>query len=219
MEKMNMPETQDIHRNVDNHLDKFKSEKGMRISEAKKYSDMVLKEAKDAYYTDYNERIDRTPKNGENGTYEGERGESKYKPSEATEAGRLAKEKLAEYGLDGIMYKNGFPDFSKCSEGTVKISGMTENRKSNFDQADIKMAEQWSREGHEGKNEWSAEDVKNYRNDKHLIWHECEDTKTMQLVSGDIHPDGRGNGIFTHSGGVAECKIRDQKVNGGGFDE
>ncbi len=65
------------------------------------------------------------------------------------------KEKLAEYGKDGIEYKNLEPDFSEVSEGTVKIDNMTEHRddyydengelqSGNFSQADAKLAKQWN---------------------------------------------------------------------------
>ncbi len=65
------------------------------------------------------------------------------------------KKKLAEYGKDGIEYKNLEPDFSEVSEGTVKIDNMTEHRDDyydengelqpgNFSQADAKLAEKWN---------------------------------------------------------------------------
>ena len=41
---------------------------------------------------------------------------------------------LEKYGLEGIEYKDGVPDFSECSEETVEIS-MTENRSKNFSKA------------------------------------------------------------------------------------
>ncbi len=219
MEKLVVPEMKEIVNKSEDYLSKFKSDKGMNISEAKNYSDRAILEAKDNFYTDYSDRIKLAPADSQFGKWDGEKGESKFIPSGETEKGRIAQEKLAEYGLDGIIYKNGIPDFSKCSEATVQIEQMTENRPSNFSQADIKLSEQWNLEERLGRSDWKQEDVDKYRQDNRLIWHECSDTKTMNLISGDIHPDGKGNGIFTHSGGVAECRIRDNKSVGGGFDE
>lgn len=167
------------------------------------------------YYSSYDERINHTPVDSENGRWDGERGESKFIPSEDTEKGRAAISKLKEYGMDGLEYKNGEPDYSKCSEGAVKIDNMTTNRASNFDKADIKLAEKWNDEARNGKKDWTDEDVLNYRKENKLSWHECCDMETMHLVSRDIH--GGETSIFLHSGGVAECKIRDNL--GGGFDE
>ena len=117
--------------------------------------------------------------------------------------------------MDGIEFKNCEPDYSKCSEGTVRIENMTENRPSNFAQADIKLADQWNKEMREGRNDWKDEDVEKFRKSNNLSWHECCDTKTMNLVSRDIH--GADTSVFLHSGGVAECRVRDHV--GGEFDE
>ena len=137
--------------------------------------------------------------------------------------------KLEEKGLDGINYRNGEPDFSECAEAIVEIDNMTENRHNyedaegneqlgNFAQADIQCAKQWTEEGRvkaDGSKTWTERDVKTWRHENQCSWHECCDTKTMQLVSQDIH----GSDKFSHSGGCAECRIRDAVDNGGGFDE
>lgn len=216
----------DIKQSAIENLEKFKSSEGLSLPEAKSIADTMLKEAEDPYYTDLSDRIGRTPLDSENGHWDGERGESKYIPSEETELGRAGKEKLAEYGLDGIQYKDGFPDYSECNEGTVKIDHMTENRndytddagnyqQGNFSQADTKLSEKWNEEKRDGKSDWTASDVREFRRENELSWHECGDMETMNLVSRDIH--GGATSVFLHSGGVAECKIRDSL--GGGFDE
>ncbi len=165
-------------------------------------------------YTSYKERCDRTPRdNSDKGAWEGARGESSFIPSETTSEGKAVKEKLAEYGLKGIEYKNGEPDFSKCAETTVKIDHMTENRrdyydnqkleKGNFTQADIKCAEAWNKQQKDGKTNWTQEDVSKWRDENNFVWHERCDTKTMDLAPREIHE------YFKHSGGCAECKARD----------
>ena len=55
-------------------------------------------------------------------------------------------------------------------------------------------------------------EVREYRRESKLSWHERCDMKTMDLVHQDIHT------FFSHSGGVAECKARDN-AKGGDFDE
>lgn len=143
-------------------------------------------------------RIKNTPIEGNGGRWLGERGQSKWIPSDAK-----VKEKLAKYGQDGIDFKNGVADFSKVSEQTVEIDGMTEIRKSNFDKADKKCAEAWNKEMRDGRSDWTARQVKEYRQENNLSWHERSDMKHCDLVSRDIHQNVR------HSGGVSECKLRD----------
>ena len=144
------------------------------------------------------ERIKNTPLEGNGGHWQGERGLSKWKPTDSK-----VKEKLAKYGQDGIEFKNGVADFSKVSEQTVEIEGMTDIRQSNFNKADSKCAEVWNKEMHNGRSDWTAQQVKEYRQENTLSWHECSDMKHCDLVSRDIHQNVR------HKGGVYECKLRD----------
>ena len=99
--------------------------------------------------------------------------------------------------------------------GTVQIDNMTESMAKNYAQADIKLAEQWNAQSREGRTDWTDEDVYKWRHENKLSWHECCDTKTMHLLSRDIH--GAGTSVFTHWGGRAECRVRDNI--GGSFDE
>ena len=171
-----------------------------------------IKNSESGFYTDYLDRFRATPReDSPNGSWKGERGESKFVPNPETEQGQKAAEVLKANNLDGIEYRNGEPDFSGCAESTVSIDNMTSDRVSNFAQADVKCAELWSSENKDEKGDWSARDVSNYRHENRFSWHERCDTKTMDLVSMDVHT------FFKHSGGVAECKARDNIW--GGFDE
>ena len=146
-------------------------------------------------------------------------------PSERTVAGIHVKNILRRYGLDGIVYRNAEPDFEVCSEAVVKISSMTSNianyvdehgnsRLGNYAQADIELAKVWNMERREGRDDWNPDDVKKYRKDNGLAWHEKCDTETMVLVASKI------NLFFKHSGGRSECAKRDGLIkDGGGFDE
>ena len=50
---------------------------------------------------------------------------------------------LDKYGIDGgIVYKDGEPDFSEVSKGTVEIEPFSTERTDNFDKADLALAQQ-----------------------------------------------------------------------------
>lgn len=222
------PEVADVGKTEVSAFKEIKPETNMTVSEAKSFIDDLFKEKRDVsdgYYNSYSIRISITPVDGIRGKWEGERGESKFIPSNETEGGRAARDKLAEKGMDGIEYKYAEPDFSKCAAATVEIDDMTENRsdymdvdgnkrQGNFSQADAKCAEQWRDIKKEGKSDWTASDVREWRRNNGYTWHERCDTRTMDLVPSDIH------GYFGHYGGCSECRIRDAaNVDGGEFDE
>lgn len=62
----------------------------------------------DEYGSSFNDRLNQTPIN--NGEWSGERGNSTWKP----EIDDVA-EQLSQHGVDGIDYRDGFPDFSPVS--------------------------------------------------------------------------------------------------------
>jgi len=146
----------------------------------------------------------------EGGEWNGEEGNSIWKPNRDEIPKRPpGNEKtwgeiLDKYEIEGIEFKDGEPDFSPVSEGTVEIEDFTEDRNANFTQADEKLAEQWTKEGKDGK-EWSAQDVKNYRKENNLTWHERSDMKTLDLVPQEIH------GNIPHSGGISAIKQENSK--------
>lgn len=96
-----------------------------------------------------------------------------------------------EYNFNSIKFKDGEPDFSEVSKGTVEIDNFTDNRAKNFNQADEKLAQQRG---------CSPEEVKKWRKENNYTWHECKDCKTMQKVPSKVH------GNIPHSGGIAEKK-------------
>ena len=149
------------------------------------------------YPSSYEERQKYTPAEGERGHWEGDRGESKFKPTNPE-----IQDTLSKYEMDGIEYQDGIPDFSNCAEATVEIDTMTNNRncgpESNFAQADQKCADQWNLEKKDGRTDWTARDVANWRRENGYTWHECNDMKTCQLVPTEI------NDYFGHLGGVGE---------------
>ena len=155
-------------------------------------------------FTTLKERIDRTPKeDGPRGKWGGARGESVFYPHH-----EYIKTLLEKYGLKGIEYRHGIPDFSKVAETTVQIDNMTGERYGpgkNFNQADAAAAKKWSSENRNGKSDWTAADVRDWRRENKMTWHERSDMKTMDLVPSNIHD------FFSHAGGVCECNKRDMK--------
>ena len=93
-----------------------------------------------------------------------------------------------------------------------RLSNISEGIVGNFEKADTECAKKWNAEGKDGKTDWTARDVADYRRDHNMTWHECADRKTCQMISRDIHD------YFGHSGGVCECKKVLGQSFGGGFD-
>ena len=158
---------------------------------------------RDKVYTTSVERVKMAARS--KGEWLGKVGNSEFRP-----ASELAKKALESFNQTGIKYKDGNPDFSKCSVETIQIKGMSSNREKNFARADKEAAEKWNAEGKFGKNDWTRNDVRNWRHENRYSWHERIDKKTMDLVQRDIHDECK------HFGGVAECKRMERTV--GEFD-
>jgi hypothetical protein len=141
------------------------------------------------------ERYKNCPR--ENGEWESERGDSKWKPDadfvpqKANPENKEWREILDKYDIDGITFKDGEPDFSDISKGDVEIDGFTDNRTDNFDKADIALAKERG---------CTPEEVSKWRKENGYTWHECKDMKTMQKAPSEVHNN------ITHSGGIAEAK-------------
>ncbi|WP_407887824.1 HNH endonuclease [Levilactobacillus sp. N40-8-2] len=95
-----------------------------------------------------------------------------------------------ELGVSEIKYKKGEPIFKEVAKDSEKIE-MSMDRSDNFRQADQLLADKWG---------WTIQEVKEYREDNHLTWHERQDMKTIDLVPSAI------NGSLSHAGGVAFIK-------------
>ncbi|HEY9061744.1 MAG TPA: HNH endonuclease [Pseudobacteroides sp.] len=98
---------------------------------------------------------------------------------------------LATYGIDGIEYREGEPDFSILSRGTVGIEGFSQDRDKNFTKADEAEAK---------KRNCSPEAVYDWRKENGYTWHERRDCKTMDKVPSAVHNN------MSHSGGISEKK-------------
>lgn len=170
------------------------------------------------YPSSYKERLDRTPSiKNPNGKWSGDRGESMFIPT----ADRV-REILRNKGLEGINYKDGIPDFNPISEAKVTIQGMSQHRLSqmgengerivgNYEKADTECAKAWNLEQRDGKDDWTHQDVKKWREANEYTWHEHNDMKTCSLVPTEVHK------VCSHLGGVSEIKNILNQI--GGFDE
>lgn len=139
------------------------------------------------------------------GTWEGVPGDSVWKPDSETvpkrqnPEGKTWGQILDEHNIEGIEFKDGYPNFENIAEESVTIKDFTDDRNINFNQADKAAAEKWNAEEKEG-GPWTGEKVKEYRKENQLTWHEHEDMNTLQLVPSEVH------GNIPHSGGVAAKK-------------
>lgn len=170
------------------------------------------------YPSSYKERLDRTPSiENPNGKWSGDRGESMFIPTDDR-----FRELLQSKGVEGINYKDAIPDFSPIAEAKVTIQGMSQHRLSligengerivgNYEKADIECAKAWNLKQRDGKDDWTHQDVKNWREANGYTWHEDNDMKTCDLVPTEV------NKVCSHLGGVSEIKNILNQI--GGFDD
>lgn len=155
--------------------------------------------------------------------FEGKRGDSLALPDTSKPNGEVAKALLDELGMRGIEYRNGFPEFSGIALESVTIPNMTADRDVNFKQAYKATAEKWNIEKKDGRDDWKATEVKQWKQENNLSVHEKEDLKTCEFVPIEIHAH------FSHVGGryISELMGRTgdiqrnspQQVAGGFYDE
>lgn len=191
----------------------IKSRREINEHTGERPSQGLIDRIRDSHFVPYDVRINLAP-NGTDAHFTGYKGESKCIPNLESGRGKRAADALKQYGQDGVEFKDGFPDFSKVAEATVKIDSMSVNRlgpDGNFAQAKEKLAEHWNKTVRGGRSDWSAREVGNWCKENNLTIHEREDTKTCDFINRDIHE------TFRHSGGFAECKARDAAKTGNGF--
>lgn len=141
--------------------------------------------------------ISGCPIEGHNGHWDGDRGNSKWVPDRETIPTRYNPDGLTwgeildKHGIDSVEYNNGEPDFSPISKGETEIDDFTDDRQSNFAQADEALAKQRG---------CLPGEVKRWREENGYTWHECKDCKTMQKVPREVHNN------TDHSGGISEYK-------------
>lgn len=160
-------------------------------------------ETEEADSPDNPKKASGCPLEGSNGHWDGDRGNSVWHPaSEYTPPAKRKSEYnnpdrktwgelLDKYGIEGIPFADGEPDFSSVARGTVEIDDFSDDRDDNFTSADIQMALQKG---------CTPEEVRKWRKENNYTWHECKDMKTMQKVPNEIHAN------ISHTGGISEVK-------------
>ena len=144
------------------------------------------------------------PKN--DGMWAGSPGNSEWKPDLCIEPGdrngtnpkhKTWSEITKEYKIESISFKDGEPDFSEVAKAQVEINDFSDDRDSNFDQADEKLAEQKG---------CTPEEVAKWREENKYTWHECRNCATLQKVPTEVH------GNIVHTGGISEYKLLNRNV-------
>ena len=167
------------------------------------------KDMPDECGSSFNDRRDITPIN--NGEWSGERGNSIWRPEVEDVAAQLRS-----YGVDGIEYRDGFPDFSPvtvyehqlpeelyrssdtvqfnhCNEAMANHLGMNPEFADNFDDDQIEAIRQCLRPGG-------------------YSWHHNVEHGNMQLVPTRIHQDCRHyGGRNVWGGGTTNRKYLEEK--------
>ena len=142
------------------------------------------------------------------GEWSGEVGDSELTPNDEG-----VRETMAEFGETTVGYKDGVVDFSPFSRETVQVDEMTPDIVTNRANAYRAVAEKWNKEAKDGRTNWAQTDVREWKQNENLTFHECSDLKTIQFVPANIHE------ACKHTGGRYEAKCRDMLANGGGFDD
>ncbi len=139
----------------------------------------------------YNKRISVTPDyDSPLGTWTGTRGESMFIPSDPA-----MQAILKEYGLEGITYHNGVPDFSPVAFTSFELFNMhggRNGREYNFSKADEILGMQYG---------ITESEMRYVRELAGYTWHECNNMTTMQMIPREI------NKYFKHRGGVVELNL------------
>lgn len=139
------------------------------------------------------------------GEWSGEKGNSDWIPDDDVipkqhnPEGKSWAEIKEALGFNEIPFRDGEPDFSDVTVETVEIDDFSVDRHANFTQADEACARKWTAENKDGK-EWTPDDVRAYRKENNLSWHERSDMGTMDLVPSVVH------GNIPHSGGISAAK-------------
>lgn len=155
----------------------------------------------------YKQIIDRTPiNNGEwrtNEGNEGQRGESRWCPNfpEVTE-------QLSKYGVDGIEYNNGYPDFSPVSRVAFYLD---KNDVTNSDNEQFNDCNYWLDEVYQEDkelqdfynfDEYQLEEIENGNTPYGYTWHhDAREDGLMMLVPTSIHQACRHSGGRSSWGG------------------
>lgn len=166
------------------------------------------KDIPDEYGSSFNDRIKQTPIN--NGEWSGERGHSTWIPDTEDVA-----EQLDAYGVDGIEYRDGFPDFSPVTEYEHQLQ---EELYENGDTAQFNDCNNALSSHLENNPEFSAnfdddqlEAIRAGEKPSGYTWHHDVEPGNMQLVPTRIHQScGHYGGKNVWGGGTVNRKYLEE---------
>lgn len=98
------------------------------------------------------------------------------------------------YGVEGVEYKSGEPDFEPFEDeliGSVQLEDLPTQRGGR--DGSYAIASQLAAE----KLGITADEVTEYMRENGLTWHECGDCKTMRAIPVEV------NAAFPHTGGIS----------------
>jgi hypothetical protein len=159
----------------------------------------------DQYGSTPKERLDQTPVN--NGEWSGERGESKW-TSTLTDV----QEQYKQYGVDGIEYKDGLPDFSPISQfdhylPDKPINLVTATDDDQFDDCSKALKKYVEDNPEEAKRKFNNKQLNQINTSKKpsgFTWHHSVESGKMELVPTRIHQNsGHYGGKNIWGGGSA----------------
>ncbi len=122
-----------------------------------------------------------------NGVWKGDTGNSAYWPKDVAAKSPYTKEALHKVvGKDGIVFKNGYPDFDRFRQGAVRVKGMTGIHKDDVNKAAKALVKRG-----DFKDVTAAKD---FARNNDLAWHHEPDGKVMSLVPNIIHRNVKHDG-------------------------
>ena len=110
-------------------------------------------------------------------------------------------------GVEGVLYKDGEPDFSPLADPVLRIV-VTEKeipsfRSASKDALKGKGTFQIAEEAVAERTGMTVKQVRAYMKEHKLTWHECADCHTIMAVPTEV------NAIFSHKGGISIKRERD----------
>ena len=127
-------------------------------------------------------------------------GKDYYKVQDTDSNGKTEEKYLAKGD-------HGEVDFSPVARATITMLNPGNLRETNFREADKLLAKKWNEEMKDGRSDWTAAEIRKLRKAEHLIWHEHEDIRTLQLVPQEFHK-------ISHNGGkMIVDHFNDHKVD------
>ena len=162
----------------------------------------------DDYGSSFNDRERQTPIN--NGEWSGDRGNSTWKPETEDVA-----EQLRQHGVDGIDYRDGFPDFSPVSAYEHQLPEELHESKdpAQFNDCNNALSNHLENNPEFARNfdDDQLEAIRSGEKPSGFTWHHDVEPGNMQLVPSRIHQNcGHYGGKNVWGGGTTNRKLLEE---------